>query len=70
MKKKLLVYIVIGVIGAAVFAAGWAWIDTLLGRATDFVDGLKNVMNLILAVIFGIGLAVTMWKKDNKGDSK
>lgn len=69
-KKNPLVYVLIGVIAAVAFVAGWAGIDVLLGNAKDFVSGMKNLVTIVLAVLFGGSVASSLWKKGNKGNEK
>ena len=38
----------------------------LTGKAGTFAEGLKDIVHIVFGIIFGAGLAVTMWKKDGK----
>ena len=63
---KLLKYILVGVLGAAAFLVGFAFIGTLLHSEKTFADGFKSIIDWILAIFFGGSCAFSMWKKDNK----
>lgn len=70
MKNHIVKYILIAVGAAAAFLCGWALIDMLIHPGTQFADGFKKVFDWILAVIFGISCAFSVWKKDNQGNDK
>jgi hypothetical protein len=42
----------------------------LIHPGTQFADGFKKVFDWILAVVFGISCAFSVWKKDNQGNDK
>ena len=70
MKNNIVKYILIAVGAAAAFICGWALIDMLIHPGTQFADGFKKVFDWILAVVFGISCAFSVWKKDNQGNDK
>ena len=69
-KQKLWVYIVIGVICAAVFLVAWELLYLLIGKVQTFGDGMKDIIHWIFAVVFGAGTASTIWKKDKQKEEK
>lgn len=70
MKNKLVKYILIGVLACVAFVVGWAFIDTLIHSDRTFADGLKNIFDWFLGVVFGVSCAFSTWKKDNQGEKK
>jgi hypothetical protein len=71
MKKgNLLKYILIGVLAAAAFLVGFAFIHSLINKDKTFADGFKSWIDWLLAVVFGTSCAFSSWKKDNEGEKK
>ncbi len=70
MKKNLGIYILIGILAAAAFMAGFAAFDVLLGNKPTFVEGLKSVWHIVCGIVFGISVAGSIWKKNNKEEKK
>ena len=67
---KLAKYIGIGVLACAAFVTGFALFSSLIHADKTFADGFKSIFDWFLGVLFGISIAYSAWKKDNKGNDK
>lgn len=70
MKKNMLKYIGCGILAAALFLVAFAFIGTLINPDKTFADGFKDVLDWILAAVFGFSCGSGLWKRDNKGNEK
>lgn len=62
-KIKLTPYIITAAIAAIAAVLVIPWIDMLYWPGSTYAEGF-NIINMILALVFGGGLAITLYKGD------